>query len=721
MSTINRREFARRVGAAGLGLGLAPGWVEAARPGSYDAEFGNMLLSLLAKRHSTWSDKWDQERARIRTAADLEARNRFVRDKMREMLRGYPHRTALAPVIVKTQERTGYRLENVMFQSRPNFWVTGNLYIPTTGSGPFPGIISPCGHYPVARMEPEYQFAYINLVKNGFAVLAYDPVGQGERRQYWNPETGAEEVGGPIYEHSMPGQLLILMGENLTQYRVWDGMRAIDYLLTRPEVDKKKIGCAGHSGGGTLTKFIAAVDERVQCAVINEGGTMHRFPPRFSPGGRVGPSDVEQNLFPAAIYGVDACDLHVAVAPRPLLALIEDFSPGFDETAGHVKERYRLMGIPERFETEEAADPHAWTVKLRLATTNWFCRWFYDRKGPDREPDFEPEPERVLYCMPNGSIRYSRQGETVFSLILKKRAQLPPERKAPASPEEIEKLIRYRKCQDPLGVRRLVTTPRKGYQVEKLEFLSEPGIYIPTWVFLPEKRGEAQQALLFVNEAGKQADGMEFGALEALARKGQLIVAVDVRGMGETRPSSASSISGGEFQHLFSTETAMAYLAWYIDESLFGMRVQDVIRSVDYTLSRADVDRIGVRVIGRGAGALWAMYAAALDPRISSVILDGGLLSYRALTGVDRYLHDASVFIPDVLLNFDLPHVAAAIASRNLVLLSPVDAMKKPVPLPEAQKAYAFTEQAYQRAGAANRFRVAGRRADPAEQYLELL
>ena len=102
-----------------------------------------------------------------------------------------------------------------MFQSRPNFWVTGNLYVPATGTGPFPGIISPCGHYQLARMEPEYQFAYMNLVRAGFVVLAYDPVGQGERRQYWNPQTNETEIGGagsPVYEHSMPGQVLLLLG-----------------------------------------------------------------------------------------------------------------------------------------------------------------------------------------------------------------------------------------------------------------------------------------------------------------------------------------------------------------------------------------------------------------------------------------------------------------------------------------------------------------------------
>src|SRR6476646_1165583 len=185
----------------------------------------------------------------------------------------------------------------------------------------------------------------------------------------------------------MPGQVLLLTGENLTQYRVWDGMRGIDYLQSRSEVDPERIGCAGHSGGGTLTLFISAIDERVKCAVVNEGGTSHRLPTELGIWNRLGPSDVEQNLFPAALYGADLCDLHQAIAPRPLLALIENYSPRFNQAADHIRQRYKQLGVPEKFATAEANDPHAWTVKLRLATTDWLSRWFYNRPGPDREPD----------------------------------------------------------------------------------------------------------------------------------------------------------------------------------------------------------------------------------------------------------------------------------------------------------------------------------------------
>jgi cephalosporin-C deacetylase-like acetyl esterase len=732
MAIVNRREFLLESSALAAGLRVAPGTARAAKAETAPERPPDMLLSYLTGKLNTLSAGWDQKRSLTRTAGDLEARNRFVRERFKQMLGGYPERTPLHPVVVSSREREGYRVENVMFQSRPDYWVTGNLYIPTSGTGPYPGIISPCGHYALARMAPPYQMAYLNLVRSGFVVLAYDPIGQGERRQYWDPQANYAEIE-TIFEHSMAGQLLILLGENLTQYRVWDGMRALDYLLTRSEVDREKVGCAGHSGGGTLTLFISALDERVKCSVVVEGGTSHRWPEHIPPEARVGPSDVEQNIFPAALHGVDLCDLHVAIAPRPLMAMIENYNPGFNLAAQHIRERYELLGAPDNFATAEATDPHAWTVKLRLATADWFCRWFYGRKGPSSEPPFEPEEPRRLFSTPNGSLRYSQTGDTIFSLILKKQATLPPPRKTPSTAPEIEnfrlemqaeitKQIRYQKSAVPLGVRELVTTPRKGYRVQKLEFTSEPEIYIPTWVFVPDGKQGQLPTILYVSEEGKENEGMEFGVLEKLAQKGHLVVAVDVRGIGSTTPPHSADIDSTRFRHLFSVETAMAYMAWFMDESLFGMRVADVIRALDYAASRADANPAELSLIGVGRGALWALFAAALDSRARRVVCDGGLLSYRSLTSSDLYLHSADTFLKDVLLHFDLPQVAATVAGR-LTLFSPVDAMKNPVELAQARETYRWAAELHAQAGAPDHFRIVRSNpdTDPAEQYLDLL
>ncbi|HYK90142.1 MAG TPA: acetylxylan esterase, partial [Acidobacteriota bacterium] len=264
--------------------------------------------------------------------------------------------------------------------------------------------------------------------------------------------------------------------------------------------------------------------------------------------------------------------------------------------------------------------------------------------------------------------------------------------------------------------------PRKGYDVEKVEFLSEPGIYIPTWVFLPNRRA-SERAILFASAAGKEEDGMEFGLLERLAQEGRVVVAIDVRGIGDTAPPHCQDLDGSRYAHLFSVETAAAYMAWYMDRCLFGMRVYDVMRSVDYALSRPGVDRSGVDAIGKGAGALWVLFAAALDSRIRAVVAERGLITYASLTRSDRYLHSAGAFVRDILTSFDLPHVAASIADRRLTLLAPVNPMKEVVDTTTAQEAYEFTRLAYSLAGAAGRFTIAGAEGETttADQYLRLL
>jgi pimeloyl-ACP methyl ester carboxylesterase len=288
----------------------------------------------------------------------------------------------------------------------------------------------------------------------------------------------------------------------------------------------------------------------------------------------------------------------------------------------------------------------------------------------------------------------------------------------------IGKLLHCYRTDQALGVRKRVTTQRKGYRIEKLEFMSEPGIYIPAWVFVPGAIRTDKTPLLYVSDGGKEAEGMEFGVLENLTLKGNLVVAVDVRGIGETAtPHDPQIRGGGEFSHLFDVETAFSYMAWWMDQSLLGMRVQDVIRSVDYALSRPDVDKENVRIVGKGMGALWILFAAALDRRIQSAICESSLVSYQCLALVDRYTQGANTFVRDVLLNFDLPDVAACVADRKLVLLAPVDAMGHKVDLSQAKRIYQWTGEAYSAAGNSRHFRIVERQTErkPADEYLYLL
>jgi pimeloyl-ACP methyl ester carboxylesterase len=298
---------------------------------------------------------------------------------------------------------------------------------------------------------------------------------------------------------------------------------------------------------------------------------------------------------------------------------------------------------------------------------------------------------------------------------------------------QVRSMLHYKEQHHPLDARLIVTTQREGYRVEKIKFLSEPDIYIPAWVFVPEGRNGVLPSVVYLSDEGMQNDGMEFaggesagltrGVLDELARKGYLVIAVDVRGIGETRSAASPSLASNEFGQLFDTDTSMAYAAWFMDRSLLGMRVQDVVRSVDYAMQRQGADGRNLHLIGKGNAGLWCLYAAALDVRIRSLICVRSLISYRSLAQADRYLYGADVFVPEILLHLDLPQVAAAVAPRPLTLIEPADAMKKIVDSAQAEENYLWTRAAYEAAASDKHFRIEreGQGLSTADHYLSLL
>jgi cephalosporin-C deacetylase-like acetyl esterase len=745
MKTANRREFLLQASVS-LSLGLLPlkAFSQIVLPpvqpnlmfdNSYAEQFPDMLVAHLSGKLNALAEKWDRVRDQVRTPQQAEARHSVVRQKMVEMIGGLPQPTPLQPIVTRVLERPGYRIENVMYQSRPNFWVTANLYVPTTGKGPFPAILSPSGHYEDAGRYSAYQAAHLDLVKNGFVVLAPDPIGQGERRDHWDTTTQAS-WGSTTDEHSMFGQLLWLIGEDVVQYAVWDGMRSIDYLTSRPEVDPSRIGCTGHSGGGLETIWLMVFDARVKCAACIEPALYHFWPLHIAPGDVLLHGDAEHNVFPLALNGIDICDLYQSFAPRPLLVVVETYTnQAFQLASKHVKAHYELFGAGEKFASVESGEAHYWTVKLRLAATGWFCRWLAEHPGPTQETKLIIEPTESLFCTPTGSLTDSRQGDSLRSRILKAQETLPPAREIPKSADEIEtfrqevrglieKLLHYKNVKQPLAVRQLKIVPGKNFHIEKLEFMAEPGIYIPAWVFVPEHPLQSARPILYIGETDTETLGYpESGWGGEMAQQGHTVIAVDVRGMGQTRPLHKPYDESGIWTNLFDVETTLAYVAWSMDESLLGMRVQDVVHSLDFAQSRPEVDISRLAVIGSGMGALWGLYATALDPRIQFLIADGGLLSYKSLAQSGRYKYGANVFVRGGLKYFDLPMIAAAIADRNVRLVSPLDPMKMQVPLEDARLAYRFTQDTYANAEATERFQIVDSHSQlsPTARYLALL
>src|SRR5438094_2981476 len=281
----------------------------------------------------------------IATRQEVLDRQKMVASELWKMLGGPLDRTALNARVTGIVERPGYRIEKVTFESRPRLYVTANLYVPA-GTGRRPAILGPLGHSVNGKAWPSYQKLFSNLARKGYVVLAYDPFGQGERIEY--PATGPGQSaigGGGTGEHEYAGRRLVLLGANFGLFRAWDGIRGIDYLLTRAEVDPDRIGCCGQSGGGTLTQFLAALDSRIRVAVVSMGNTENLAQENVEPPGSA--DDAEQNIVPALARGIDRADLLYAFAPKPLLTGItlhdagHSYSPEYVAGARDFLDEYR--------------------------------------------------------------------------------------------------------------------------------------------------------------------------------------------------------------------------------------------------------------------------------------------------------------------------------------------------------------------------------------------
>jgi len=627
-------------------------------------EIRSMLPSYLRARAEALLQQRRQTIAQFAGRQDVEKRKQYLRERMIRALGGLPERTPLNARLVAVVEREDYRIEKVVFESQPRFYVTANLYLPKTGQPPYPGILFPEGHEAGAKAHEAWQQMLGSFATKGYVALTWDPLGQGERSQFYDPEAKASKLRGSTTEHSMLGIQCLLAGDNVARYTIWDAVRALDYLLSRKEVDATHIGCTGNSGGGTHTAYLSALDDRIQVAAPSCYLTSWQQLLRT-----IGPQDAEQNLPPWIADGLDHPDFIYAFAPKPYLMLsaIRDFFSitGARNTFQEARRVYALAGAQEKLDMVEADDGHGYSKPRRLAAYNWFSRWLKGVEDQRPEPEIRQATEEELRCTPTGQVATSLGGESVFTLNQKRVEQLKATR-PPRS--EVRtwagRLSGFEPAQGPVDVRPYGSFTRPGYRVQKLVYETEPGILVPSLLFIPDGGSARKAAVLYVNGAGKAA-GM--GDLEPLVRSGMVVLAIDARGFGETR-TSAEKDSPRPFGDYSSAMTALL-----TGRTLVGMRAQDIARGLDLLSARPEIDAEKIYGYGKGAGAVPMLYAAVLDQRLRRVALDGMLASYESVTNERIHRDVFEQVVQGALKYFDLPELIAALAPRPVTVVNSVD------------------------------------------------
>ena len=317
---------------------------------------------MLTEVEATWTAWQEAYEARTEPAA-IAQHYRALQAKFIERLGGFPERTPLNPQITGVIQRNGYRVEKVLFESQPRHYVTALLFVPEQPeyAPPYPGVLVPCGHAQDAKHHEPYQSVGALLALNGMVALVFDPIEQGERCQYLD-ETGKAPYQGTT-AHTMSGAGSILLGRNTATYEIWDGMRGIDYLQSRPEVAPERIGITGNSGGGTQTSYLMALDERIGAAAPSCYLNLLKRQAENAMG------DAEQNIYGQLRWGMEHPDYVMMRAPMPvkILAATRDF---FDINATWVNFRYakRLytrLGFSERVDILENDAEHNYDTSQR--------------------------------------------------------------------------------------------------------------------------------------------------------------------------------------------------------------------------------------------------------------------------------------------------------------------------------------------------------------------
>jgi len=617
----------------------------------------------------------------LKTMDDWTAYQEKMRAFFVEQLGGFPERTPLNPRVIDRQTRDGYRFEKVIYESLPRFHVTAVLYLPLSDP-PYPGVLVPCGHSSNGKGAAAYQRACTLLARNGFAVLCYDPVDQGERYQLLNDD-GTPKFGG-TFGHTMIGVGSMLVGRNTASYRVWDGIRSIDYLAGRDEVDPERIGCTGNSGGGTLTSYLMALDPRIRCAAPSCYLTSFRALINT-----IGPQDSEQDIYGQIAFGMDHADYVLMRAPRPTLicAATRDF---FDITGTwgafrQAKRCYTQLGYSERVDLVEANETHGFSTLLRQGMVRWMRRWLLgvDDAVVD-DPEFPVLTDEEIQCTPEGQVMLLEGARTVYDLNVELETELAGRRRDFWQNRPADKALA--KVRETTGIRPLADLPeaecesvgrleRDGYTIEKLVLRTEPGIALPALLFQPQN-AQTGDAYLYVDGDGKYAAAAPGGPVENLAATGAPVLAVDLRGIGETEHPMES----GERAEAFGTAWKDTLLAYLIGKSYLAMRAEDVLVCARWLAARetgATPNRVHLIAVGEAGPP--ALHAAALEPDLfATVRLERSLVSWSEVVRTPITRNQLVNAVHGVLRVYDLPDLASTLPPDKLTIVDPLDAAGGP-------------------------------------------
>ena len=547
-------------------------------------------------------------------------------------------------------EREDYSVEKVYFEPFPGFFTTGNLYRPLGKTGPFPGIVSPHGHWGRGRLENIERGSIpgrcINFAKQGYVIFAYDMLGYND--------------SGKQIDHRYGGAREGLWGLSAMGLQLQNSISSIDFLESLPDVDNERIGCTGASGGGTQTFILTAVDERIKVsAPVNmisatmQGGCLCENAPNL----RLDVSNIE---------------IGALMAPRPLLLVSAtgDWTvktPTVEYPA--IRSIYAHFNAEDKVHQVQVDAEHNYNQESREAVYAWFAKWFLGSEDASafKEVAFEVEPDDDLLAFSKREMPAHALKEEAFLPTWVNRSQQALEKRKPTTETEFQMFreelgsglqhalgLQIPKITDvtlvePEGAFR--TTYQTNLSARHL-VISRKGVgdAIPAILFSPEPQVGHDPIVLIVHPEGKEQlidseTGEPLPLITDLLSADRKVLLIDVFGTGEHQDYERPEDTG-----FFTTYNRTAA----------ALRVQDIVTTLRCFTDRGDVSE--VNLIGIGEAGLWSLLAAGFTD-VKNVVIDAAAFDNNS---DDAFLE--TLPIPNIRQVGDFRTAGTLVAPRSLII-----------------------------------------------------
>jgi dienelactone hydrolase len=595
------------------------------------------------------------------SVSDWNDRAQTIRDSMVSWTGPLPERTPLNARVTGRIDRDNYTIEKILFESRPDYLISANLYLPKNFIGPRPAHLNVIGHAKIGKADERYQRMSIALVRKGFVVLTIDQLGQGERQV----EEYSTWGGAPGNAHQITGIKAFICGTHVFNIMVWDAIRAVDYLVSRPEVDPEKISMTGSSGGGMMTTYILPFDNRISVAVptCNPNTWSYRVHANLA-------TDHEQVFFGALESSIDPRgDPLFAQAPKPLLlntTTDDNLNPprGVWDLNTWLYKSYSSHGVPEKVSASMVRAGHAYNKEQREITYSWILRWTGNDPADFREEDASLENEEDLWAAKGGSVFNESGSRRDHDLILdyykENKADLVKINSAEAvikHKAEMAGLVKevLNSNFKEINVKCDYKPERKIGDIIIKPFIlePEPGILLPGVLLSNSNDIHGTDVILYVNEKGKSSLSEDMEVIKDFINRGKCICAIDLRGIGETSPDMA--------------EKFWDFLA---GKPVFGQRVMDILSAVKW-LKGSDVNAGSIKLWGKGMCALYGAFAGVLSDDISGFVLEEPLISFKSVIDVDIPSYNHEILLPGILEKFDMAQAYQTLALNDIAVINP--------------------------------------------------